>query len=143
VAEDGRTLFFDPRQALPVLFEVDTAQAERARLDRARREEIELRLAKERGELIEADVPERWVVALAQNVRDRILGTPTTVYPEVLAEAKSPALARSVVGLFDTHLRRALEALADASASDAERLMQAAPRSRPRTRRRARKRRAA
>src|SRR5262249_50434887 len=76
VAEDGRTLFFDPRQALPVLFEVDTAQAERARLDRARREEIELRLAKERGELIEADVPERWVVALAQNVRDRILGTP-------------------------------------------------------------------
>lgn len=57
VATDGRSVFYDPRQALPVLYEADSPGAQKSRLDRARADAQEMKNAVSRGELVpEANV---------------------------------------------------------------------------------------
>jgi hypothetical protein len=114
VARDGRTVWYPARDALERIYltEALNPQLEKARLDRAKREQLEDRLARERGNVIAADAPERMLVQLAKLTRDRILAVPSGAYPEIAART-SPELARSIGFIVDRHLRAALSDLAD------------------------------
>src|SRR5258705_1986186 len=64
--KNGRSQFYDPKLALPIVLgmadDMLSPQRERAALDRAKREQLEGRLARERGAVISADAPERMLI---------------------------------------------------------------------------------
>jgi phage terminase Nu1 subunit (DNA packaging protein) len=82
------------------------AQRARAGLDKARREEVELRLAVKRGELVSLrDVEQRMARGIIQ-ARTHLLGLPTR------AKQRLPHLAPGDLTVLDALVREALEELA-------------------------------
>jgi hypothetical protein len=98
VRTDGKTLWYTPRLALPVILgtgEGFDPQAEKARLDRARWELAELELAKRRGELISKDDSKAVGIAVASTIATGFLAYPTKVAP--LLDGEMPIAAREAV----------------------------------------------
>lgn len=121
VGQDGRTIYYDPRFALPVLLGVGeglSPTAEKARLDKARADLAELELATKRGELVDAADPDHGYVALATLVSARLQGVGSAIATE-LAAASKPARCQEIV---DEAIHEALNDLAEAGEKAAERL---------------------
>lgn len=109
--EDGRTLWYAPRQALPVVLRAGEANpfAEKARLDAARADMTELDLAERRGELVPVGDVEFGLAALLSGVRTRILAVPAKVAADVATETK-PAVCHEIV---ERAVHEALEQIAN------------------------------
>lgn len=70
--------------ALPKIYQLTDSQAERARLDRARAEKVELEVAEKRRQLLNAEeVAQHWE-AVAHNIKQQLLAVPTRAAPLVL-----------------------------------------------------------
>ena len=91
VREAGKVKYYRMAEAVRALFEVEDLHPaeERAKLDRARREKVELELAARRGELVEVgDVEEAWSKRVIA-VRARMLAMPNTLAPQVAVESNA------------------------------------------------------
>lgn len=94
--EDGRTLYYRPREALPLIFQSDDPQAEKARLDRARADLAEHDLALKRREALDAtEVEEAWTETLSA-LRNRLLAIPGKAAPHA-AQAASTHEAQEAI----------------------------------------------
>lgn len=113
VREDGRTLWYAPRQALPAIFKLGDSNpfAEKARLDAARADMTELDLAERRGELLPVADVEFALAALLSGARTRILAVPAKVAAEIAAET-SPAACHALI---ERAIHEALEQIANVS----------------------------
>lgn len=95
-------ILLDSRQALPLIYQLgDTGQpcnpaAEKARLDRLRADQIEQKMAEDRGELIRIDQAARIVDKMILDCRQRLLAIPTKAAPLVMGCKTLPA-ARDVL----------------------------------------------
>lgn len=80
VGQDGRSLYFEPRLALPVIYRVGeglSLESERARLAREQADGQALRNAVARGELLEAaDVRATWS-SVVLTIKERMRGLPS------------------------------------------------------------------
>lgn len=117
VVRDGRTLIYETRPALRVLFATADPQAERARFDRARADAVELKNRQVRGELVPAADQDRAVIALATLTSSRLQGIPAAIAQE-LAATRKPAEAHAIV---ERAIHAALHELADAGQAAIER----------------------
>lgn len=102
---DGRTLYFDPRVALPVVLgsgEGLNPAAQKARLDSARADSEELKLRVRRGELIEAAAVFHGWAAMALAWKNRIRAVPAAATIRVSGFSK--AQARQFRALLDETL---------------------------------------
>lgn len=111
VAEDGRTLFYDPQLALAAIYLEGVAldpTAEKARLDSARADLAELELARRRGELINAEDAAAAGAAIASGVSQRIMML-RVFAPEIRAAASDAEGA----DLLEGACREALEEIAN------------------------------
>lgn len=85
-ARDGRSVRYDPRLALPILYDAgNSPQAERARLDRVRADLLESDLAVRRSELIPLADHEAAACALTSAVTQRMRAIPSRAAPLVRA----------------------------------------------------------
>ena len=120
IRSSGRALYFDPREALPRLYlgqegSLDLSQ-ERAWLARAQREQLDLKMAEARGELISADRVSRQGARRAIRVRDALLRVATRVAPRIAMKAQQVCQDEVL-----REIREALTALSDnAQAIEAE-----------------------
>lgn len=85
---------------------VALASDERRRLARLQADALELKIARERGALVDAGETERVLASIAIKARDAVLRAPTRI------AAQLPHLSRSDVATIDTALREALTELA-------------------------------
>lgn len=112
VREEGNALFWDPKQALGVLFgsgdKLDLSD-ERARLAKEQADAQELKNAEARGELVPRSDVERVLVAAASGLSQRLRGVPSKVAPRVHAAA-TIAEAEEVIR---QEIEEALSELAD------------------------------
>jgi phage terminase Nu1 subunit (DNA packaging protein) len=102
---DGKSIFFDPQVALPVIYEVATAESltkrmnpeqEKARLSRAQAELRELDLAERRRQLISSETIEHIWSDMVTSARSRLLGLPSKCAPLAFG-AESVAVAEDVL----------------------------------------------
>lgn len=117
-AKDGRTTRYDPREALPMLYEAGDPQRERARLDAARAALAEQELQKRSGELVPAVDVEYSLITLSTAVSGRLQGIPSQLGPELAGEATAADCERLVRDAIHT----ALHDLADAGDAAQRRL---------------------
>lgn len=125
VSEDGRATYYDPRDALPVLYEIGQGlnpKAESARVDRATAELRELELKVKLGELVPGSDQDQVVIALATTTAARLRGIPVRVAPEVAMETD---VARCK-GIVETAIDEALHDLAEEGDRAAKRAKAAA-----------------
>jgi len=123
VRSDGRTVYFDPRDALPVLLGVGDGlnpQAEKARLDRARAEIAEHQLAERRGEYVRGDDVDVFLLALVGGFAQRARAIPPKAAPEV----RSTASDREGEAVLEGFVNEALDELAGAARAAGERCEQ-------------------
>jgi hypothetical protein len=135
-AVDGRTgpVFSTPAALEAIYKPGDSAlnpQIERAALDRARREEIERRAERERGEWVPASGLDRSLIALATAVSGKMQALPRALAVRVAAESSPAACER----ILDDGIRSALFDLSEEGRVAAEKLELEAQRSQPRRRR--------
>lgn len=119
VRTDGRTKFYSPRVALPVILGVGeglNAQAEKARLDRVSADLKEEELRRIRGETATRAEWEEATVAILSAVRSRMLSVASQVAAEVAAEA-NPAECHAII---EAAQIEALGELAQAAPAEAE-----------------------
>ena len=112
----GGANLWDSKQALPLIYGIGKgteekldAQAEKARLDKERADNMELKNAQLRGELIPLDVIKEESDRNAISIRNRFLAMPDRL-AQMLETTSTFAERREVI---DSEIRRALEALAD------------------------------
>jgi len=125
VREDGRTLYYHPPTALPVILgqgEGLNPQAEKARLDRVSADLKDEELKRIRGETATRAEWEAATVALASALRARLLAVPAQIAAEVAAAGGKPAECHAIIE------RAQLEALGGLAKATPE----AAPRRRAR-----------
>ena len=111
VAKDGRTTWWDPRDAVPVVLGVGQGlvpSAEKARLDRASADLKELDLQIRRGELVPAGDTPVAMRALAKHIWSHVDRIPAAVASKLAREATPVGCQRIVAGA----VRTALTALA-------------------------------
>jgi hypothetical protein len=77
VGQDGRTIYYDPRQALPVLYEALDSAAERTRLDAARADAQEMKNALARGETLQSHEADYVGTALVSALKMRMMALRT------------------------------------------------------------------
>ena len=120
VRTDGRSVYFDPRDALPVLLGVGKLDlsAERARLDRARAELAELDLAAKRGEYVRGEDVDAFTMGLVSTFAKALQAMPSKAAPEVRVTA-SDAEAEAILAAYRDE---ALSGLADAARAAGERV---------------------
>jgi len=116
LAENGRTLFYDARSALPALYRATDPQQARARLDEARTKEVERRLARDEAE-IDARV-QRIMNGIATTIRDRFLG----LAQSIAVPLASCSTTAGCGGIVDRAVRDILHSIADQGEADAARL---------------------
>src|SRR5262245_23084120 len=116
LAENGRTLFYDARSALPALYRATDPQQARARLDEARTKEVERRLARDEAE-IDARV-EHIANGIAVTVRDRILGLTTALAPKLAPEMT----VREAGAILNAAFHEMLHSIADYGEAETARL---------------------
>ena len=116
-ARDGRTLYFTPRLALPVIFEIGTGlslEAERARLAREQADGQAIKNAVSRAELVlAADVRSTWS-AVVLTIKERLLSLPAH------AVSKIPGFRKSMAKALDGLVREVLTELAHDGLPSAE-----------------------
>jgi hypothetical protein len=109
--QDGRTLYFDPRVALPVVFEVGqglSLDAERARLAKEQADAKAMENAVTRGELLSRTEQEGLLVAVATTIRGALLAFEARLAPAL--DGAATIAQRAVV--IREHVHEALSALA-------------------------------
>lgn len=103
--EDGRTLYWNPPVALPVIYgngDGLNPQAEKARLDRARAETAELELRRRRGELLEvADVRDTWSDRIL-SWKEKLRALPASATVEIPGFSRE--MARKLLAMVDETL---------------------------------------
>ena len=116
----GKAICYESRAALPVLYGVGNAnddrldpQTERAKLDRERRREIEIRNARAAGELIDANRVKALVVAMVTTAKGRLLALPSRV--------AAPVLRAQTLLDVERLIRDEIHAILTEMANDAER----------------------
>ena len=89
-ARDGRTVWYAPREALPLLFGIGGLDltAERARLAKEQADGQELKNALARADLVLPDAMDRATIALATAVSSRLQAIGTRTAPALAAEGK-------------------------------------------------------
>ena len=115
-AGSGGANLWESKQALPLIYGIGKgtegrfdAQAEKARLDKERADNMELKNAQLRGELIHIDAIREESDRNAVSIRNRFLSMPDRL-AQMLETCSSFTERRAVI---DSEIRRALEALAD------------------------------
>jgi hypothetical protein len=117
VREDGRAIFFDPVQALPVVLGVGSGSAEKARLDAANADLRQLELATKLGEVVLRADPAIAMVSLATLTASRIRGVGASIAVALAAE-NTPARCQELVDAANAEALRDLAAAGDAAASE-------------------------
>lgn len=94
VRVDGKTKYYDPREALPLLYHVHTEPSaegvvlnldqERAWRERRTREKLEIELRRSRGELVEVRLAAFMLEQIIAACRAHLLALPTKLAPLVL-----------------------------------------------------------
>ncbi len=110
---DGRTIYYHPPTALPVILKAGDGlnpAAEKARLDATKADLAELDLAERRGELISASEAEAAIVVILTAVRTKLLALPAARAQEWAASSE-PAECEEIAA---EAVREALEALSEA-----------------------------
>jgi phage terminase Nu1 subunit (DNA packaging protein) len=119
IAKDGRTIWYAPREALPLL--VGSAgldlTAERARLAKEQADGQELKNALARADLVLPDAMDRATIALATAVSSRLQAIGTRTAPALAVERSVPGCQKIV----DAAVDQALHELADAADEAKER----------------------
>ena len=110
VREDGRSMFWDAREALNALAEKLDFAAERARLAKEQADAQELRNRQTRLEWIPADDVELFLVDLLTEFRLRVMG----VAPQIGAEAHDAADRDAARQVARERVRDALTAISEA-----------------------------
>lgn len=116
VERDGKTVWHDPRRALPVLYGVGDGldlNAERARLAKEQADAQELKNAQLRGELVPAGDQEAALVAIYSATSKRLQGVPSKVAPL----AHGAATVHAAESEIRERIEEALHDLADAARS--------------------------
>lgn len=116
---DGRTVLYDPRDALPVLLGVEglDLSAERARLAREQADAQALRNAVLRGELVPAGEMDKALIAICTTVSARLQTVPAKVAAELAAESTTAGCH----AIAEREIHAALHDLADAGREALER----------------------
>lgn len=113
VAKDGKTIWYAPREALPLLFKkggLDLTD-ERARLAKEQADAQELKNAISRGDLVLPDATDHATIALATAISARFQALGTRLAPTLAAEGKAAGCQEIV----DEAVRQALLELAEAA----------------------------
>jgi phage terminase Nu1 subunit (DNA packaging protein) len=84
VRQDGRTIYYDPREAVPVLLGVEKLDlsAERARLAKEQADAQQMKNAELRGEMVLGSEVEVFLAGLFSAVRMKVLAVPAKAAPE-------------------------------------------------------------
>jgi len=124
VARDGRSLYFVPRLALPVIYGIGTGlslEAERARLANQQADAQAMKNAVTRGELLSVDETEATMVAVSTAIRAALLALESKLAPAL--DGAETIVQRAAV--IREHVHEALSmlaALGDAAQAAAEQI---------------------
>ena len=118
LAKDGRTIWYAPREALPLLFGIGGLDltAERARLAKEQADGQELKNALARADLVLPDAMDRATIALATAVSSRLQAIGTRTAPALAVERKVPGCQKIVDEAVDQALLEISEAADEARA---------------------------
>jgi hypothetical protein len=111
IAKDGRTVWYAPREALPLLVGIGGLDltAERARLAKEQADGQELKNALARGDLVLPDAMDRATIALATAVSSRLQAIGTRTAPALAVEGSVPGCQKIVDGAVDQALHELSE----------------------------------
>lgn len=123
VKQDGRSEYYDPRDAIPALLgkgEGLSPQAEKARLDKARADVLEIELQLKREQVIPRSDLQLALAALADAFTSRLEGLSATLSHEVIACGQDHAKVQDCIEDGIRRLRESVASEADLLGADAE-----------------------